>query len=122
MIPAAASMSRLRFRRQAALLKDLSRRGGPEFESRSSGTQQSARNRSLASLRLGRASPADCWCSDRTGYASPDGKEWTRVGAVDATFPQTVEAGLSLINEYNANIFQASFSEFELLMKLPAMK
>ncbi|MBK6589568.1 MAG: tetratricopeptide repeat protein [Acidobacteria bacterium] len=49
-----------------------------------------------------------------TGYVSIDGASWQRVGEVTAHLPETVNAGLVLINEYNNNTFQTTFSEFKL--------
>jgi regulation of enolase protein 1 (concanavalin A-like superfamily) len=50
-----------------------------------------------------------------TGYASERGANWTKVGTVEANFPVTVDAGLTLINQHNNNIFKATFSDFKLL-------
>jgi len=50
------------------------------------------------------------------GFASADGNSWQQVGSVTARFPQTVGAGLLLVNEYNSNVFQTTFSEFKLMM------
>jgi regulation of enolase protein 1 (concanavalin A-like superfamily) len=49
-----------------------------------------------------------------TGYASADGTQWTTVGTIEAQLPEAVEAGLVLVNQYNGNIFQATFSEFQI--------
>lgn len=55
-----------------------------------------------------------------TGYASTNGTTWQKVGTVKAELPDRVEAGLLLVNEYNANIFEATFSEFKLLKTVTA--
>lgn len=55
-----------------------------------------------------------------TGFASTDGVNWQRVSSITAQFPQTVDAGLVLVNEYNSNIFQTTFSEFKLIQETDA--
>lgn len=52
--------------------------------------------------------------NDFTGFVSSDGANWQRVASVTVRFPETVNAGLVLVNEYNNNTFQTTFSEFKL--------
>ncbi len=52
-----------------------------------------------------------------TGYASTDGTNWMKVGTIEARLPETVEAGLTLVNQHNNGVFQATFSDFQLLGK-----
>ncbi len=49
------------------------------------------------------------------GYASSDGANWIKVGALNATLPTSVETGLALVNQHNNNVFRATFSELELI-------
>jgi hypothetical protein len=57
-----------------------------------------------------------------TGYCSPDGKTWTRIGEVAISMDEKVEVGMAVCSGDPATLAKATFSAFSRVEPTPAVR